>query len=241
MNLRASILQRLSPAHQQTLRQHWQRLIRPAWLGTLRRTTPLSDQWGKERGTPIDRYYIENFLAQHRSNIRGRVLEIKDSTYTRRFGSNVTQADILDINPNNPNATFIADLAAAEHVPANQFDCFVFTQTLHFIYDVRAAVAQIHRSLKPHGVLLATVPSIIRVERGAEMIDYWRFTEASCRKLFGDVFGTQHITVQSYGNSLVAVAFLEGLAHEELTRAELDTHDPYFPLVITVQAVKQTT
>ena len=42
-------------------------------LGTIRRTTPLSDHWGRERGTPVDRYYIERFLAAERDVIRGRV------------------------------------------------------------------------------------------------------------------------------------------------------------------------
>ena len=152
------------------LRQHIsperrRRMLRPAWFGTLRRTTPLSDHWGYDRGTPIDRFYIESFLQEHRKDIRGRVLEIKDSTYTDRFGRDVTQRDVLDIDPTNPRATIVADLAAANAIPADQFDCFVLTQTLQFIYDTRAAVASAYRLLRPGGVLLATVPAISRIDR----------------------------------------------------------------------------
>src|SRR5829696_9316780 len=67
-------------------RQRLQRLLRPAWLGTLRRITPLSRRWGADRGTPIDRWYIERFLEAHRGDIHGRVLEVKDAGYARRFG-----------------------------------------------------------------------------------------------------------------------------------------------------------
>ena len=57
------------------------RLRRPAWLGTLRRTSPLSDVFGLDRGKPVDRRYTEAFLDRHRQDIRGRVLEVKDSRY----------------------------------------------------------------------------------------------------------------------------------------------------------------
>ena len=33
--------------------------------GSLRRLTPISDRWGLDRGTPIDRHYIEQFLGRH--------------------------------------------------------------------------------------------------------------------------------------------------------------------------------
>src|SRR2546428_14003991 len=43
----------------------------------LRRTSPISRLYGADRGTGIDRYYIENFLARHASDIHGDVLEIQ--------------------------------------------------------------------------------------------------------------------------------------------------------------------
>jgi|SRR6266851_2361814 len=220
-------------------RRRLRRLIRPAWLGTLRRLTPLSDSWGFDRGTPVDRYYIEQFLEQHRQDIRGRVLEIRDSTYTNRFGTGVEQRDVLDLNPSNAQATIIADLAAAEAVPSNLFDCFVLTQTLQFIYDSRSALTHTFRMLRPGGVLLATVPSVSRLApRYGPATEYWRFTPASCLALFGEVFGADQITVHAYGNVLTAMAFMTGMAQEELSRSELETNDRYFPLIIAIRALK---
>src|SRR5206468_5352487 len=120
-------------------RKRLQRVRRPAWLGTIRRTTPLSDHYGRDRGTPVDRYYIEQFLAAERAAVRGRVLEILNRDYTERFGTDVESSDVLDINPANSAATIVGDLASADAVPTNSFDCFILTQTLQYIYDLNAA------------------------------------------------------------------------------------------------------
>ena len=221
-------------------RQRLRRLRRPAWLGTLRRLTPLSSEWGFDRGTPVDRHYIERFLEERRADVRGRVLEVRDNSYTRRFGTTVARSDVLDVNRSNPAATIIADLSAADQVPSDAFDCLLLTQTLQFVLDTRAALAHTHRILRPGGVVLATVPAISRIApRYGLTSDYWRFTAASCRALFGAAFGAEQVEVQSHGNVLAATAFLAGMAREELSSKELDTIDEYFPVIIAVRAVKR--
>jgi SAM-dependent methyltransferase len=219
--------------------QRLRRILTPASLAAIRRgTEPISDDWGFDRGTPVDRYYIERFLAQHRRDIRGRVLEIKDSTYANRYGTGVERCDVMDIDPANPNVTFLADLSAADQVSANLFDCLILTQTLQLIYDPRSAIDHAHRMLRPGGVLLVTVPSVSRIAVGPSFVDYWRFTSASCARLFGEYFGPEHLTVTSQGNVLVCIAFLLGLAYDELSPTELDVRDDNFPLLVTVRAVK---
>jgi SAM-dependent methyltransferase len=215
-----------------------QRLRRPAWLGTLRRLTPLSEYWGLERGTSVDRYYVEVFLSQHRQDIHGRVLEIRDSRYTDEFGIGVESREVLDIDASNPRATIIADLAAADAVPSNQFDCVVLTQTLQYIYDTRAAIGHAGRILRPGGVLLATVPAVSRIDPHHSENDFWRFTPASCLALFKEALEQGQVTIHTYGNVLTAMAFLTGMAKEELSQRELDAADPFFPVVIGVRAVK---
>jgi hypothetical protein len=221
------------------VRTYLTRLVRPAFLGTVRRTTPLSPVWGFDRGTPVDRYYIEQFLTEQRSNIRGRVLEVKDDAYTRRFGQGVARGDVLDIDPGNANATVRADLAVGDGIPRDAFDCFILTQTLHLIYRCADAVTSTRRLLRAGGVALVTVPALSKVT-GADPVgsDFWRFTPASCSALFGEVFGSDNVLVRPYGNVLTGMAFLTGMAHEELSSHELDTHDPRFPLIIAVRAIK---
>ena len=218
--------------------QRLRRLLTPASLGAIRRTRPISDDWGFDRGAPVDRYYIERFLFEHRRDIRGRVLEIKENRYTDRYGTAVERRDVMDIDPANPKVTVLADLSAADQVSANLFDCFLVTQTLQLIYNIRSAIAHAHRILRPGGVLLATVPSVSRIALGPAFVDHWRFTSASCARLFGEYFGAEHVTVAAHGNVLVCIAFLLGLAYDELSPTELDVQDENFPLLVTVRAVK---
>jgi hypothetical protein len=207
-------------------------------LGTIRRTRPLSDHYGRDRGTPVDRYYIEQFLDSERAAIRGRVLEVLNREYTERFGTGVERSDVIDIDPENSLATVVADLAAADVVATSSFDCFILTQTLQYIYKVKAAVVHAHRILGPGGALLCTVPVVSRIDRSELDSEYWRLTAAACSRLFGDVFGSNNVAVRARGNLLAAVAFLQGMAAEELKAHELEQDDPFFPVVVTVRATK---
>lgn len=210
-------------------------------FGDLRRVTPLSQHFGYDRGLPVDRYYIENFLAQQATAIQGRVLEIGDNDYTCRFGGDrVTQSDVLHVVEGNPQATIVGDLAEnADHIPSNAFDCLVLTQTLHLIYDVRAALKTIYRILKPGGAALITIPGISQVSVD-EWKDYWywSFTTLSAQKLFEEVFPKNNLQIEAHGNVLTATAMLQGMATQELQPQELDYRDPSYQMLITVKAIK---
>jgi peptidoglycan/xylan/chitin deacetylase (PgdA/CDA1 family)/SAM-dependent methyltransferase len=209
-------------------------------MGDLRRTSPLSPLWGTDRGLPIDRHYIHAFLDRHRHHIAGRVLEVKDPGYARMFGdSRVATVDVLDVDELNPKATIVADLSRADVIPSDTYDCFILTQTLGVIFDVAGAIRHALRVLKPGGVLLCSLPAAGRLshEEGLDG-DFWRFTEASVRHLFGDVLPRDAFEISAHGNVLAGVAFLYGLAAHELSPAELNVKDPYLPLVYTVCAVK---
>ena len=207
----------LPSAQRRRLHQTLRRLQRPAVLGTIRRTTPLSDSWGIDRGTPVDRRFIEQFLAEHRADIHGHVLEVKNRRYADRFGCGVDRCSVLDIDPSNAAATICADLAAARAIPSEHFDCFILTQTLQFIFDTRAALGHAHRILRSGGVLLATVPSMGRVDRELPEIDCWRFTAPACKALFQELFAADRLTIRAYGNVLAGTAFWNGMAAEELS------------------------
>lgn len=209
-------------------------------FGNLRRLEPISRSGGWNRGQPIDRYYIENFLAQHQVDIRGHVLEIGDDIYTRKFGADrVSANDVLHVNVDNPKATIVADLAHGEHLASDQYDCIILTQTLQYIYDLQAAVQTITRILKPGGTLLATFPAISQISPDPWANSWcWRFTSQSIRLLFADVFTASAIQIECHGNVLAATSFLQGLAAQELRQEELDYIDPHFAVLITLKAVK---
>ena len=211
-------------------------------FGDLRRVTPVSAIFGLDRGRPIDRYYIERFLEAHASDVRGRALELGDATYIERFGrGRVTRTDVLHVVAGNPQATIVADLADAPHVATDSFDCIIFTQSLQMIYDMRSTLATLHRILKPGGVLLLTSAGIARIGRRLGRDDwgeYWRITAQSADALLHEAFPRGDVRVQTYGNVLAAVAFLHGLAPDELEPAELDYVDPDYEVIVAARARK---
>jgi peptidoglycan/xylan/chitin deacetylase (PgdA/CDA1 family)/glycosyltransferase involved in cell wall biosynthesis/SAM-dependent methyltransferase len=216
-------------------------MSRVEW-GDLGQTEPVSRNWGCDRGQPIDRYYIEHFLERHRSDVQGRVLEVKESMYTHRFGSGtVGSSDVVDIDPLNAEATITADLRRAHGIEANTFDCIILTQTLHLIDDMPAVLAECARILRPGGVLLLTAPSVSRIDpvSGVDR-DFWRLTEASARRLLAALFPLESFEVTTYGNVKTCTAFLQGLAVEEMAIADLERRDEAFPLVVAARAVKPT-
>ena len=217
------------------------RLRAPVDLGRLDRVVPLSSAFGLDRGTAIDRRYIERFLAEHAPRIRGRALEVGDSAYTTRFGGGrVTERAVLHAPPGAPGATIVADLSRPDDLPEDAFDCFLCTQTLNFIFDAKRALDGARRLLRPGGSLLLTVGGISRVSRFERdrWGCYWSFTKESVERLLSDVFG-RAITVRSYGNVLGATAFLHGLAVEDLPDPSLlDADDPDYPVVVAAVAEK---
>jgi SAM-dependent methyltransferase len=210
-------------------------------LGDLRRVTPIDSGFGLGRGKPVDRHYIEDFLRRNAADIRGRVLEVGEDTYTREYGgARVTHSDILHADESNPRATLIGDLADDHMLPSDRFDCFICTQTLTYIYDVQRAVRTIHRILRPGGVLLATVPGISQMspydrDRWGE---YWRFTAQSLGRLLGEPFGSANVEVEAYGNVLASTAFLQGLCTDDLRRDELDHRDQRYQMLVAGRAMK---
>src|SRR5690242_14615287 len=153
--------------------------------GQFSRSRPLSVEYGYDRGTPVDRHYIESFLEANAADIRGRVLEVGDDSYSRRFGrERVVRQDILHVHSGHAKATMFGDLSNPETLPSAAFDCVILTQTLHLIYDMEAAVRELRRSLAPGGAALITVPGVSSIDRGEWGGSwYWSLTELSLRKL----------------------------------------------------------
>ena len=209
-------------------------------LGDLERLQPISTQFGYDRGTPVDRYYIENFLRDTKERIHGTVLDIGDNDYTYRFGSTrVKRSEVLHVDASNPLATYVGDLCDCPQLPSDHFDCIVLTQTLNVIFDVAAAILSCHRILKPGGALLLTVPGISNIAHdqwGAQW--YWSFSDQSVRKLLKSCFLAEQVSIRTHGNVLAATAFLYGMAWQELTLEQLDHHDPHYQVTITGIAIK---
>jgi len=199
---------------------------------------PLSDDHGLDRGTPIDRRYIEAFLKARRRVIHGRVIEIEDNTYTTMFGADrVAESIVVDIDATNPRATLITDLQEVGSLSRDVHDCIILTQTLHLLRRPDHCLVNCFRALRAGGVLLATAPSVSRVSPTYPDDDFWRFTPAGMAELFARHWPSD-FTVHAYGSLRTCVAFLLGVVQEDLPDAVLDDHDPRFPLTVAAEAHK---
>jgi len=215
------------------LLRRWRR--RPRW-GNLLRTAPFSDGYGWDRGTPADRALAWRFMEEHRHLFRGRVLEVGSDTYIRAFRRGISAVDIVDVDELNPRATVIADLGIRGSLPAECYDLVLIAQTLQYVTDVPTALHNCWQAVRPGGALLITVPAISRLDPGAVDGDLWRFTPAGLRRLLGQAAPDVPLDVRGLGNLASAVAFLYGIAAEELPGHVLDIDDDAFP-VLTVAAV----
>jgi Methyltransferase domain len=229
----------------ESFRPPLRRIARPSLggvrFGDLGRTEPISRSFGFDRGTPIDRIYIDRFLTAHASRIRGRTLEVVNDTYTARFGgSQTTRRDIIDFRSENKRATIVGDITRLGSEWDDTFDAIVLTQMLHMIYDLQGAVSALYRLLKSGGACLVTVPGLTPIDHYNNDYDiwYWALTEVSARRLFSDVFGAASTHVDVYGNVSSAVCTIHGLAAEELTPSMIDPQDPHYPVTIGICAVK---
>lgn len=242
---RRQLLRRLLPGYGGSRIRQWIRgrsfpRVGAVRFGDLRRTSPISRHFGYDRGRPIDRYYIDRFLAANAHAIQGRVLEIGHDTYTRRYGSSVTHGDVLHVEAGHPRVTIVADLTDAGHLPGDTYDAIIFTQTLHLIFDMPPVIQTLHRMLRPGGVLLATFPGISNIDAGRWSDQwFWSLTAHSARRLFSESFRGD-VVVEAHGNVLAAIAFLHGLAVGDVDTDELDVRDPSYDVLITVRATKAT-
>ena len=212
-------------------------------FGDLRRLSPISAIFGQDRDlVTIERFYIEEFLEKNAADIRGRCLEMGDPAYINKFGGDaVTQADVLNYVEGNPQATIVADLTDAPHIPDDTFDCIIITQTLQMIFDVDKAIATLYRILKPGGVVLCTSHGMTRVARREGVDDwgeYWHFTTQSKRHLFHRYFPKDNVDVSTVGNVFTCICNLHGLGASEVAPEELATHDPNYEMLVLVRAVK---
>ncbi|HEX2644293.1 MAG TPA: methyltransferase domain-containing protein [Thermoanaerobaculia bacterium] len=207
----------------------------PRW-GNLRRTRPLSETFGFDRGTPVDRFYLDRFFERHRADITGEVLEIQAPSYARRYGQGVTTAHSVDIEPRFA-PTYCCDLAeAGSLIPAERYDCFLLPNTLTHLRDLEECLRQALRVVRPGGAILASTAVFSPLIPDGP--DYWRISAAGWWEVTARVWPGCEVKVESHGNCLAALAAMLGLAHEELTPAELQVEDPRYPVLVTIHCRK---
>lgn len=195
---------------------------------------PLSSQWGADRGTPLHRRYLEQFLDEHRALIRGRVLEFSDRLYTTTFGTGVTASDVVDLSADNPVANIVTDLTRESVLAAGTYDCIICTHVLHVVMELDAFVAETARIVADGGALLVAVPQSSMAD--ARWGELWRFTPEGLRRVLLRHF--DEVDVVGFGNSLIAAGEMRGLVVEDFSAREFEHQDVRFAIEVCAVARK---
>ena len=218
------------------------RRARPARRSRMPRlpAEPYDRKYGLRVGRPVDRVYIEDFLERHAArHPRARAGDPRPRLHRalRRRPRGALGRPRRRARQ-RPRRRCSGDLESGAGLPREAFDCFICTQTLSLIYDVRAAVANAHALLKPGGVFLVTVPGISQQADPAaeEFPDYWRFTKLALERLLREHF--EEVAVEAHGTVAATGAFLYGVPAAEVDPATLGPHDPDYELVVCGRAVR---
>ena len=158
-------------------------------------TVPASRAFGSERGKPIDRYYIENFLDDNKQYIRGETLEIAETTYSLKYGEDrISHAYMLHVKGWGEDA-IKGNFETGEGIEVARYDTLIITQTLMFIYDVKSVAENIYKTLKYGGTAFITVAGISQIARNDadRWGSYYGFHEDAMHRLFEPLFGKKNV------------------------------------------------
>ena len=182
-----------------------------------RRSTP---NWGYERGTPIDRVYVERFVGAHaarhpRARPRDRSSRLHDAVRRRRRARRHPHGDRGEPGGDDRRRPRRRTAHPRRHVRLRD-------RHADAAVHLRRAGSTEHRSIAfspPDGVLLATVPGLTKISRIEDELfgEWWHYTGRSVRRLAEEAFGVGNVEVETYGNVLAASGFLYGLAASDLT------------------------
>jgi SAM-dependent methyltransferase len=199
--------------------------------GDLRRRHPLCPAFGYTRGTPVDRYYLHQYIREHREQVRGRVLEVGGRLANRIIHqyNNATEYRTLDLGGGADDMA--GDAADPSAVAEGSVDCIIAFHVLEHCPAPHVVIDNFWRWLAPGGTALVAVPTAQKIH--SFPLDCWRPQPDGMRSLFRS-FSAVHL--RTYGNLVAVIANLCGIAAEELSAGELADFHPDDPVLVCVAA-----
>jgi SAM-dependent methyltransferase len=202
-------------------------------FGDLKRKLPFCSQFGHFRGNPIDRYYLDRFIDEIRSEVKGVTLEIGGSRSNRELYRFKNTTSYLAMDLSGPDLDIAGDAHDPNVVEKESMDTILLFNVLEHCERPWVVADNIYQWLKPQGQVFCMVPTAQRVHRVPQ--DYWRILPDALNSIFSR-FPRRKLYV--YGNPLTTIAANYGIAAEELTREELDCHHENYPVANCIHAQK---
>jgi len=206
-----------------------QKLLRPRW-GNLCRSGPFRDSSEPGYGTPIDHLYFAEFIDTNLDAIRGRVLEVGNRLWVDRAAAGqVTSVDVLDIDPNNLQATILGEPSDLLVLDQSSYDCVIMTRPVGYPSDPAVILETLWSALKPGGAILLSSPVI--GPTNLENPDGWRFTTLGLQMLVERAIPAAQVSVCDFGSLATAIASIAGIPAEWVRKPALSWRDRRFPVV----------
>ena len=202
--------------------------------GNLKKPVPICHAFGLTRGTPIDRYYLSQFIEEIRGEIQGKILEIGGTPKDRDFYE-VNYRDsyqVLNLEP-GLGIDIVRDVHDPSVIESESVDSVIIFNVLEHCYAPRIAVQNIYKWLRIGGKCFVMVPNAVRIHRTP--VDYWRPLPDGVKYLFKD-FSEQKLYI--YGNLITLIASYHGIATEELSLEEVNDCNPDYPVATCIVAEK---
>ncbi|PIR97605.1 MAG: hypothetical protein COT91_00435 [Candidatus Doudnabacteria bacterium CG10_big_fil_rev_8_21_14_0_10_41_10] len=139
---------------------------------------------------------------------RGKILDVgsgkpwqKEMAQYKDWFKNTTY-ETLDTDPQS-QATHIADVQKIP-LPDESYDAIICKAVLQHVPFPYNAIQQMHRVLKPGGLLLVYVPFIYPYHAKKNLYkDYWRFSKDGIERLFRDFQGLEISPVDGYFTTML--------------------------------------
>jgi SAM-dependent methyltransferase len=147
-----------------------------------------------------------NAFRRAAPELRGRILDVGSGSSPYSAFLKDCSCVTIDVSSTvSPDALSRADALSFNGAT---FDAAVCTEVLEHLKDPRAAVWEIHRVLRPEGILYLTAPQTWGLHY--EPYDYWRFTVYGLRALLEEV-GFDVLRVERIGGicSLVGARVMD--------------------------------
>ena len=195
------------------------------------RINPLCNVFGFTRGTPLGRYYLEQFLKVIRPHLRGRVLEIGgDAQSQKRMlleSDAITEYVTCDQLPYS-KPTIVGDVNDPLLFDACSFDVVLAFNVLEHCRQPWNILKNFAQWLKPGGEACVQVPNAQVVHRTS--LDCFRILPDGMRAMYEDA-GFTDIVLHPFGNLHTSASSLYGLATEDIALDLLDVLDERYPVI----------
>lgn len=162
------------------------------------------------------RLQLEHWIWEQRARLTGRVMDIGAQNPRRWIGTGYFTLG----HTSDTQSDQVGDVTELPF-DDEDLDAIVCTEVLEHCTDPFRAVDEMHRVLKPGGLLLVTSPFLWPWHGNAHYPDYWRFTDQGWKHLlrqFAD------LTVQTCAWTPEGATYVDRVRHMEGWGSPYDVH-----------------